>query len=97
MIGMGEEEFWACTPRYFAARQEAYVERNKRDMEALRLSTYKICYPYLNRGSTLKRFWPMPWDKTSATVFEPADPVELKKFEDEAKLIFQNMGIQFDA
>lgn len=31
--------------------------------ERSRQMAYLIAGPYLKRGTTLKQFWPMPWDK----------------------------------
>lgn len=80
---MGEEEFWRCTPIYFAARQKAQSEKNRTSWEQTRLIAYYTLMPPVTRGrlkmTDIIRF---SWDQE--TVFEPIDPEAIRKFNEES-------------
>lgn len=100
MIGMSESEFWDSTPRYFAARQQAFTMAQRVEWERARFMGWLSVLPY-TQGKTLKvtDLCPFEWDPEPQA---PAGPTEeelaaLRKFEEEAKQIFEKQfGVKFD-
>lgn len=88
---MTEQEFWACTPRFFDAKVKAYDDRLKYEFERLRVSSFLICSPHLKRNATLDRFWPSPWAKVKVIDWQPIDPQALANFEAHANFEFEQM------
>lgn len=76
------------TPRQFYARHNAEIEREKRQTDLVRLSTYLISGPNLKKGTTLRKFWPVPWDQAK-TDFSDRDPKELEKFRERIQKRFK--------
>lgn len=89
---MTEADFWACTPRFFAARVKAWDWRMKYEFERTRTATYLTCSPYLKKSATLERFWPSPWHKEKVIDWQPVDPAVLANFNRNADDVFAQMN-----
>ena len=99
MIGMTEAEFWASTPRYFAARQKAYIENQRREYERARFTGWLSVLPHVTKkgGLRITQLFRFDWEEKPQAQFEPVDVAAMKQFEDEAKKIFeQQFGIKFN-
>lgn len=83
---MTEREFWATTPRFFAARVKAHDDRLKWEFEQRRTATFLACSPYLKKHATLNRFWPSPWQQVKKIEWQPVDPEALARFERDAEV-----------
>lgn len=88
---MTEKEFWACTPRFFAAKVKAWDNRMKYEFDRTRTATFLACSPYLKKSATLKRFWPSPWEKEQVIEWKPIDPAVLANFERNADDVLAKM------
>lgn len=98
---MTEAEFWACTPRYFAARQKAYIENQRRDWERARFTGWLSVLPHVSKKGGLKitDLYRFDWEeKPKPKPMEPVDLEALRKFEEDAKKILEKQfGVKFDA
>jgi len=81
-MGISESDFLDMTPRQFYARRRGMIEQEKRETEIARISAYLISGPYLKKGTSLKKFWPLPWDEVPK--FEKQDPAEMAAFRERA-------------
>jgi len=86
-MGISEDEFLDMTPRQFAAWQRGENNRYREHAELVRVSTYMICAPNLKQGTSVRRFWPLPWDE--ALVFEAQTKEVADAFRDRAKAIIK--------
>ena len=88
---MSERDFLDMTPRHFFARHRAQVERDRQTAELARIVSFLVAGSSGNmkKGTTLRKFWPLPWDK--APTFEAQSDDEKKAFEDRAKRVFQSI------
>lgn len=79
------------TPRQFAARKKGL----RREAELMRIQAFLICSysGNMKRGTTPRRFWPLPWDNENAPKFEPQDPEKLAAFKERARKIFEQKRI----
>jgi len=77
------------TPRQFYARRRGYLEQEKRQTELARISSYLISGPYLKKGTSIRKFWPLPWDGENVPEFPKQDPEEAARFRERAKKIFE--------
>lgn len=66
MLGLSEPDFWHTTPRYFAALQRAFIKRERREWERVRMIGFFSVLPHHDskkRGRlTPQRLFPLPWD-----------------------------------
>ncbi len=98
---MPEAEFWACTPRYFAARQKAYIENQRRDWERARFTGWLSVLPHVSQkkgGLKITDLYRFEWDekKPAAPEITPEDRAALLKFQADAQKIFeQQFGVKF--
>ncbi len=88
---MTEREFWASTPRFFAAKVKAWDARMRYEFERTRTATFLSCSPYLKKHATLNRFWPSPWEKVREIEWRMPDPEILANFERNANDVFEQM------
>jgi len=89
-MGMPEEEFWASTPRYFAARQKAFIEMQQREWERARFVGWISIMPHLDpkrrvRITDVCRF---EWEKVLPQ-FDPQTREERQRFHEDALTIFE--------
>lgn len=85
-MGLSEDQFLDMTPRQFAAWQRGENNRYKQHVELVRAAVFKM-HDQPKNGTSIKRFWPLPWDE--APTFEDRDPKELEAFRERAKKRFQ--------
>lgn len=48
----------------------------------------------MQRGMTIKKFWPLPWDHESTPVFQKQTPEEAAAFRERARKIFEQKRIE---
>lgn len=98
---MTEAEFWDSTPRYFAARQKAYVEGQRRAWERARFTGWLAVLPHVDtkkRALSVVDLYRFEWDPKPKPKFEPIDLEKMRAFEAEAKVIFEKQfGVKFNA
>jgi len=77
-IGMGEDEFWHSTPRYFAARQRGFSDGRIERAELLRIHAFLTLSPNLKKGAypTPADLWPMPHDAPKKQIEVQAPPLD---------------------
>ena len=96
---MTEAEFWASTPRYFAARQKAWIETQRREWERARFTGWLAVLPHVDtkkRGLSVTDLYRFEWDEKPKPKFDPIDLEKMRKFQEEAKLIFEKQfGVKF--
>ncbi len=75
---MGEDEFWHCTPRYFAARQRGWSDARTERHELARTMAFFAVSPHVKKGSlkSPRDLWPLPSD---APAEKPKAPAVLAK------------------
>lgn len=96
-MGLTEQEFFDCTPRYFAAMQKAYVRRERMEWERSRFTAFLSLYGKLKDGVRITQLHRFEWEKEAPKKIEPADVEQLKKFEEEAREIFKKQfGVKFE-
>lgn len=84
---MPEAEFWACTPRYFAARQKAYMENQRREWERARFTGWLSVLPHVSGkkgGLKITDLYRFDWDE----IRKPPAPAEMSPAEREALSAF---------
>ena len=100
MVGMSESDFWDSTPRYFAARQKAYIEAERRQWERARFVGWLSVLPHVGKksgGLSAKKLFRFDWE-SDRVEFEPIDKDEMKAFEADAIAILQKqLGIQLES
>lgn len=100
MVGMSESEFWDSTPRYFAARQKAYIEAERRQWERARFMGWLSVLPHVGKksgGLSAKKLFRFDWEAEKVE-FEPINKEEMKAFEADAIAILQKqLGIQLES
>lgn len=75
------------TPRQFVAYRNGVTERQRQAAELARAVAYLVSGPNLKKGTTMRKFWPLPWDV--APKFEPQTREERAAFEEQARAIFR--------
>ena len=101
---MPEAEFWACTPRYFAARQKAYIDNQRRRWEQARFTGWLSVLPHVSHkkgGLRITDLYRFEWDEAPRPAvprkLDAAEMEALKKFEEDAKKIFEKQfGVKFE-
>lgn len=97
MVGMTESEFWDSTPRYFAARQKAYIEAERRQWERARFMGWLSGWPHVGKkmaGVSAIKLFRFDWEAEKVE-FEPVSKDEMKAFEADAMAILQKqLGIE---
>lgn len=100
MVGMSESDFWDSTPRYFAARQKAYIEAERRQWERARFVGWLSVLPHVGKksgGLSAKKLFRFDWE-SDRVEFEPVSKDEMKAFEADAIAILQKqLGIQLES
>lgn len=86
-MGLTEEQFLAMTPRQFFSWMRGYNRRFEEQAELIRASTFLAKGGPLKNGTTLKKFWPFPWDKKPEII--PITKEERDAFRERAKRIFR--------
>ena len=88
---MSEPDFWACTPRYFAARQKAFALQQQREWERARFVGWISILPHLSleRRIRITDICLFDWEKAPAPKFEPVDKAELQRAHNAALDIFE--------
>lgn len=76
------------TPRQFVAYRDGVTQRQRQQTELARAVAFLVSGPNLKKGTTMRKFWPLPWDV--APKFEPQSREELDAFEARAKAIFRH-------
>lgn len=99
---MSEAEFWNCTPRYFAACQKAWIERQRREWERARFTGWLSVLPHVSHkrgGLKITELYPFEWDeKPKPFAMDEVDKERLLRFEQHAKKIFEKQfGAKFDS
>lgn len=100
---MPEAEFWACTPRYFAARQKAYVENQRREWERARFTGWLSVLPHVSHkkgGLKITDLYRFDWDEerkpAAAPEITPEEREALLQFQADAMKIFERQwGVEF--
>lgn len=100
---MPEAEFWACTPRYFAARQKAWIEAQRREWERARFTGWLAVLPHVDAkrrgGLRITDLYRFDWEQHQNPLARkptPEELVELRKFEADAMKIFEKQfGVKF--
>lgn len=98
---MTEAEFWASTPRYFAARQKAYIENQRREYERARFTGWLSVLPHVTKKSGLRitQLFRFDWEEEKMAAPKELTDEEretLLKFQADAMKIFEkNFGVHF--
>lgn len=95
---MSEADFWACTPRFFAAKAKAYIHHSRRDWERARFTGWLAGAPPVIKGGMMRvtDAYLFEWEAETPR-FEPVDLEAMRKFEEDAKRIFEKQfGAKFD-
>lgn len=96
---MSEPEFWECTPRFFAARQKAWVESQRIGWEQARFTGWLAILPHVShkrRGLKVTDVFRFEWETKPTASIAPVDQEALLKFQEDAKKIFEKQfGIKF--
>lgn len=96
---MTEAEFWDCTPRYFSARQKVYVENQRMLWELARFTGWLSVLPHVSKkhgGLKITDLYRFNWEEKKQ-ILQETDLESMKKFEIEAKLIFEKQfGVSFN-
>ncbi len=70
--------FYSLTPRQFFNAYEGCQRKDREVWERFRVQYYAAIAPHWDRKKhgelTLKKAWPLPWDKDEAYQFEVRDP-----------------------
>ena len=101
---MSEAEFWACTPRYFAARQKGYIENQRHEWERARFTGWLAVLPHVSSkkgGLKITDLYQFEWDEikkpAAAKVMSQEEREALLKFQEDAKKIFEKQfGVKFE-
>lgn len=100
MVGMSESEFWDSTPRYFAARQKAYIQQERRQWERARFIGWLAVLPHVGKksgGLSAKKLFQFEWE-VEKPVFEPFNHEEMKSFElDAIAILEKQLGIKLES
>lgn len=101
MIGMSEAEFWDTTPRFFAARQQAFIAAQRSKWERARFIGWLAVLPYTGEGKSVRAtdLFRFEWEPEPEAPAGPTDAEleALRQFEQEAKIIFEKQfGVKFD-
>lgn len=98
-MGMGEDEFWHCTPRYFAAKQKAWLNTQRRQWELARFTGWLSVLPHVSKkgGLRITDLYRFDWEeKPKAREIPPEELEALRKFQEDAKRIFEKQfGVTF--
>lgn len=73
-MGMGEDEFWRTTPRYFALRTEAESKREQKQWEQARLPGFLSLSAHFKKGFRLRPadVYRFPWEATTPDALKEA-------------------------
>lgn len=83
-MGMMEQDFWDCTPRYFMRRRQAWLQ-DRMGMERARFIAYHVMKAGGYKVRRLTQIVKFPWDVVVRNVLlEPWDSEGMKKFDEEA-------------
>lgn len=83
-MGMMEQDFWDCTPRYFMRRRQAWLQ-DRLGMEQARFIAYHVMKAGGYKMRRLTDIAKFPWDVVVPLVqLEPWDSEAMKKFDEEA-------------
>jgi hypothetical protein len=87
LIGLGEDEFWQSTPRYFASRQKAYRQSRQSAMEDARLNAWLSIQPHLGKDARVKLtdLCTFPWEQKEQIKWAPVDPEVFKRFHEKSE------------
>jgi len=90
-MGMSEQEFWDCTPRYFAMRRKAWLQ-NRQIMEAARFVAFHVIktVDIKSRFTKLTDIVRFEWEP--APQFEPWDKEEMEKFSEQADKALEKLN-----
>jgi hypothetical protein len=86
-MGLHEDQFLDMTPRQFFAWMRGYNRRFEEQAELIRASTFLISGPHMKNGTTITKFWPLPWDKKPVII--PQSKEQRDAFRERAKRIFK--------
>lgn len=83
--GLKEGEFLEMTPRQF----HAWRKGQRKATELARAVAYLISGPNLKPNTSLRKFWPLPWDIVPK--IEPVSQEQIKFIEDNARRLFESL------
>lgn len=93
-MGLSENDFLDMTPRQFFARRNGLIEQEKRQTELARIVSFLISWPDLKKGTSVRKFWPLPWDSETAPEFEQQSKEDRDAWRERAKKIFEQKRLQ---
>ena len=83
-MGMMEQDFWDCTPRYFMRRRQAWLQ-DRMGMERARFIAYHVMKAGGYKVRRITDIIKFPWDVVVRLVkLEAWDSEAMKKFDEEA-------------
>jgi len=91
-MGLGEREFWDCTPRYFAARQRGWNDARTERHDLTRTLAFFSVAPHVKKGTlnSPSDLWALPGDK----VAKAAMPVKMATVDESSLALLRKMHQQ---